>query len=84
MYRHMTLMPTYQFLYGQVSSEQNLLVFIGPVGSGKTALAVQMAFSSEFPFVKLCTPENMIGFTETAKCQSIKKVSVPLLLLYIY
>lgn len=46
----------------------------GNVGAGKTALAVQMALSSDFPFVKLCTPENMIGFTESAKCQSIKKV----------
>ena len=50
------------------------VLFAGNVGAGKTALAVQMALSSDFPFVKLCTPENMIGFTESAKCQSIKKV----------
>lgn len=46
----------------------------GPVGCGKTALAVQMALNSDFPFVKMCSPENMIGFIESAKCQTIKKI----------
>lgn len=46
----------------------------GPVGCGKTALAVQMALMSDFPFIKMCTPENMIGFIESAKCQTIKKI----------
>ena len=50
------------------------LLFIGPPGSGKTSLAAQIAKNSDFPFVKICSPENMIGFTEPAKCQSIKKV----------
>lgn len=46
----------------------------GPPNSGKTALAARLALKSDFPFVKLCSPEDMVGFTETAKCQSIKKV----------
>ncbi|KAK3751536.1 hypothetical protein QZH41_019426 [Actinostola sp. cb2023] len=46
----------------------------GPVAAGKTALAVQMALGSDFPFIKLCTPENMIGFVDSAKCQVIKKI----------
>lgn len=46
----------------------------GPPGSGKTSLAAQIAKNSDFPFIKICSPENMIGFTETAKCQSIKKI----------
>lgn len=46
----------------------------GPPGSGKTSLAAQIAKNSDFPFVKICSPENMIGFTEPAKCQSIKKM----------
>ncbi|PFX29475.1 Vesicle-fusing ATPase [Stylophora pistillata] len=46
----------------------------GPVGCGKTALAVSMALKSDFPFIKLCSPENMIGFVESAKCQTIKKI----------
>ncbi|KAJ7377865.1 hypothetical protein OS493_025759 [Desmophyllum pertusum] len=46
----------------------------GPVGCGKTALAVQMALLSDFPFIKMCSPEHMIGFVESAKCQTIKKI----------
>ncbi|XP_064598208.1 vesicle-fusing ATPase-like [Liolophura sinensis] len=46
----------------------------GPPCSGKTALAARIAENSEFPFVKMCTPENMIAFTEPAKCQAIKKI----------
>lgn len=46
----------------------------GPVGAGKTALAVNMALTSEFPLIKMCSPENMIGFSEMAKCSAIKKV----------
>ena len=52
----------------------SFIFFSGPVGCGKTALAVQMALNSDFPFVKMCSPENMIGFIESAKCQTIKKV----------
>ena len=50
-------------------------IILGPVGTGKTALAVSMALQSEFPLIKMCTPENMIGFTEMAKCSAIKKAS---------
>ena len=46
----------------------------GPDGSGKTALAVSKALGSLFPFIRILSPENMIGFTEGAKCQAIKKV----------
>ncbi|XP_015906120.2 vesicle-fusing ATPase 1 [Parasteatoda tepidariorum] len=46
----------------------------GPPNSGKSALAAKLALKSDFPFVKLCTPEDMVGYTETAKCQMIKKV----------
>jgi vesicle-fusing ATPase len=46
----------------------------GPPGTGKTALAAKIAKGSDLPFMKLCTPENMIGYTEAAKCQVIKKI----------
>lgn len=46
----------------------------GPPGSGKTSLAAKMAMSSDFPFIKLITPENMIGFNETAKVSAISRV----------
>ncbi|XP_013418783.1 vesicle-fusing ATPase [Lingula anatina] len=58
-------------------SERTPLVAVlleGPPGSGKTALAAQIAKNSDFPFLKICSPENMIGFHESAKCQQIKKI----------
>ena len=51
------------------------MLIVGPVGCGMTALAVQMALISDFPFIKMCSPEHMIGFVESAKCQTIKKAS---------
>ena len=47
---------------------------LGPPGSGKTALAMEMAKESKFPFVKVISLEQMIGFNESAKSQAIKKV----------
>lgn len=47
----------------------------GPPNSGKTALAAKLALMSDFPFVKVCSPEDMVGFTESAKCLQIRKVS---------
>uniref|UniRef100_A0A674NX74 Vesicle-fusing ATPase n=1 Tax=Takifugu rubripes TaxID=31033 RepID=A0A674NX74_TAKRU len=46
----------------------------GPPNSGKTALAVKIAEDSQFPFIKICSPDKMIGFSEIAKCQAIKKI----------
>ncbi|KAJ2938274.1 hypothetical protein O0L34_g17620 [Tuta absoluta] len=45
----------------------------GPPNSGKTALAAQLAKLSDFPFVKVCSPEDMIGYTESSKCLQIRK-----------
>ena len=46
----------------------------GNPGSGKTALAATIAKKSGFPYVKVITPENMVGFTDGAKCQAVKNV----------
>ncbi|KAH8926726.1 vesicular-fusion protein SEC18 [Atractiella rhizophila] len=46
----------------------------GPPGSGKTALAASVAIASEFPFIKLISPENMVGFGESQKINYINKV----------
>lgn len=46
----------------------------GPANSGKTYLAAHIAKTSEFPCVKVCTPEEMVGYSETAKCAQLQKV----------
>lgn len=59
------------------SSNRTPLVSVllhGPPGSGKTALAATVAMSSEFPFIKLISPDTMVGFSESAKMSAITKV----------
>ncbi|KAI8826177.1 P-loop containing nucleoside triphosphate hydrolase protein [Fimicolochytrium jonesii] len=46
----------------------------GPSGAGKTALAATIAMASDFPFIKLISPESMVGFTEQAKMNHISKI----------
>jgi vesicle-fusing ATPase len=46
----------------------------GGPNAGKTALAAQLANNSGFPFVKVCSPDDMVGFTESAKCSMIRKI----------
>ncbi|XP_046638787.1 vesicle-fusing ATPase 1-like [Daphnia pulicaria] len=45
----------------------------GPPNAGKTALAAQLAKNSDFPFIKICSPDDMIGFSESAKVLQIRK-----------
>lgn len=52
------------------------LLLEGAPKAGKTALAVEIAKRSGFPFVKIVTSHKMIGYSETAKCMAIKKVSI--------
>lgn len=46
----------------------------GAPNAGKSALAAQLAKMSGFPFVKICSPEDMVGFTESAKCIKISRI----------
>lgn len=46
----------------------------GPAGSGKTALAASIAKQSNFPFIKLVSPEDMLGFNEAMKIQHLNKI----------
>jgi vesicle-fusing ATPase len=36
----------------------------GRSGCGKTALAAKLAIESKFPYVKMITPENFVGYSE--------------------
>jgi vesicle-fusing ATPase len=40
------------------------VLFHGPRGSGKTALAAHIAVQSGFPFVKLVTPADLVGYRD--------------------
>ncbi|PIL37464.1 transporter [Ganoderma sinense ZZ0214-1] len=46
----------------------------GPPGSGKTALAATIAQASQYPFMKLLTPDSMVGFSEAQKVAAIAKI----------
>ena len=46
----------------------------GAPNAGKSALAAKIAKDSGFPFIKICSPENMIGYTESAKCMTIRRI----------
>lgn len=46
----------------------------GPPGSGKTALAATMGLASEYPFIKLISPESMVGYSESAKVAELNKI----------
>ncbi|UJR28787.1 hypothetical protein I4U23_010013 [Adineta vaga] len=60
-----------------IKSEMTPLVTIlieGPANSGKTALAAHIATLSKFPYLKFCTAQTMLGYSELAKCQQLKKI----------
>ncbi|CAN8104616.1 unnamed protein product [Discula destructiva] len=51
------------------------LLFHGPDGSGKTSLAAHIAKTSEFPFVKIISPEALVMYRdEMAKRDHIHKI----------
>ena len=75
-YEH--LMKTCKTLVHQVRvSEKTPLLSIlleGEAQSGKTALAATLALESDFPFVKMVSAENMVGWSESYKCNALAKV----------
>lgn len=46
----------------------------GARGTGKTALAAKLAAESDFPLVRLLSPDSMIGMQDYQKCQLLLKV----------
>uniref|UniRef100_A0A915EHE6 Vesicle-fusing ATPase n=1 Tax=Ditylenchus dipsaci TaxID=166011 RepID=A0A915EHE6_9BILA len=55
------------------------VLLAGPRNSGKTFLAAKIAKNSDFPFIKVCSPDDMVGFSETAKCMQLRKALLVLL-----
>ncbi len=46
----------------------------GPPGSGKTALAAKVALDSNYPFIKMISADNMIGFNESMKIEHMRRI----------
>ncbi len=46
----------------------------GPPGSGKTALAAKVALDSSYPFIKMISADNMIGFNESMKIEHMRRI----------
>lgn len=67
-----------QFLIRQAQDERSFglvtVLIEGAPKTGKTALAAKLALASGFPFVKMFSPDSMVGYTETAKCHQLRKV----------
>eukprot|EP00039_Didymoeca_costata_P018631 m.334288 g.334288 ORF g.334288 m.334288 type:complete len:750 (-) comp17328_c0_seq1:1265-3514(-) len=72
------ILRTGELLVQQASkSERTPLVSMmlsGPSGAGKTALAVKIAHDSGFPFIKMLSPEKMVGLTVGHRVSKMKKV----------
>eukprot|EP01034_Spumella_vulgaris_P025374 gene25374-31826_t len=72
------LWGTLQRLTNQTrNSERTPLLSVlleGNVSSGKTALAAKLAAESDFAFIRMVTPDSMIGCNESARCNILLKL----------
>jgi len=72
-----SLISTMERLVEQVrTSEKTPLLSCllkGPNASGKTAVAAKVAVASGFPFVRMISADEMIGYSDISKCQQIHK-----------
>jgi len=50
------------------------ILLVGPTGCGKTAMSVQLASNSDFPYIKILSPEILVGYSESGKCSKITKI----------
>ena len=60
-------------LNSQSESLMSMLLH-GPPDTGKTALAAEIATNSDIMFIKVISPEDMVGFSESAKCNAMNKI----------
>eukprot|EP00457_Paulinella_chromatophora_P002362 gb/GEZN01002366.1/.p1 GENE.gb/GEZN01002366.1/~~gb/GEZN01002366.1/.p1 ORF type:complete len:748 (-),score=162.37 gb/GEZN01002366.1/:215-2458(-) len=72
------LMHTCRSLIQSVKISENTpllsVLLEGTPGCGKTAIAAQLALESQFPFIKLISPETMVGMRDDQKAMDIAKV----------
>lgn len=53
--------------------KQNSVLIYGESGTGKTVLACNFGIASGFPFIKLISPEDMVGHSEYYKMNTLVK-----------
>lgn len=63
----------------EVVKEQNRtnhlsILLEGPHGTGKTALAAKIAIASEFPYIKMIRPDDLIGYHDHGRVAKINRV----------
>lgn len=59
----------------RVSKRTGLLTVLleGIQGTGKTCFAATIAKESEFPYLKIVSPQTMVGYSEAMKCNKLTK-----------
>jgi len=76
-FAHQDLWNTLQRLVNQTktSARTPLMTVLleGPHATGKSAIAAKLCAESDFPLVRMITPDTMIGSTEWQKCQVLMK-----------
>lgn len=72
------LVQTCQTLIRQVENSTSTpllsVLLHGQAGNGKTAMAAYLALESQFPYVKLISPEAFLGMPELNKAQAIYQI----------
>jgi vesicle-fusing ATPase len=56
------------------SKQLHSILLTGPTGSGKTAFSVWLAKQTNYPFIKVISNNDMIGYSENAKTHYIKEI----------
>jgi vesicle-fusing ATPase len=68
------LMSLLDQLKNSKSASLMSILLEGDTGTGKTALACDLALKSEFPYIKIISPETLVGFLENGKVGAITKI----------
>lgn len=69
-----TLEDAVEITRNNVNSTLNSIILCGSGGTGKTSIAAYFAKKCSFPYVKLISPDNFLGYTDAGKISAIKKI----------